>query len=206
VHRAGWGPSVAAAMGFLRAVSADVVYGFTRRVSRLTDAEVPSPGPGDRLQTSQLDAVAHEEYFAPDAFAIQLLGPGYAGRIPAGENWRETQLGAGRVLLEHTDPAPWFDEITLEEALAGESVPRPGVVRRARSDFAPILFVDMTREERERTHAWNMAHPYVRLSEDIVAKVRALPETPYVGHWEVRSCCETAASSRTSSSASQDRS
>jgi CubicO group peptidase (beta-lactamase class C family) len=43
----------------------------------------------------------------------------------------------------------------------------------------------LTREERERTHAWNMAHPYVRLSEDIAAKVRALPETPYVGHWDV---------------------
>jgi hypothetical protein len=167
VHRAGWRPSVAAATEFLRAVSADVVYGFTR------------------LQTSRLDAVAHEERFAPDAFAIQLLGPGYAARIPAGEDWRQTQLGAGRVLLEHTDPAPWFDEITLEEALAGESVPRRGVVERARSDFAPILFAELTREERERTHAWNMAHPYVRLSEDIAAKVRALPETPYVGHWDV---------------------
>ena len=185
VHRAGWRPSVAAATEFLRAVSADVVYGFTRRVSRLTDAEFPNPQSTDRLQTSQLDAVAHEERFAPDAFAIQLLGPGYAARIPIGEDWREIQLGAGRVLLEHTDPAPWFDEITLEEALAGESVPRRGVVERARSDFAPILFAELTREDRERTHAWNMAHPYVRLSEDIVAKVRALPETPYVGHWEV---------------------
>jgi hypothetical protein len=185
VHRAGWRPSVTAATEFLRVVSADAIYAFARRVSRLTDAEVPSPQSTDRLQTSRLDAIAYEERFAPDAFAIQLLGPGYAGRIPAGEDWRETELGAGRVLLEHIDPAPWFDEVTLEEALGGESVPRRGVVQRARSDFAPILFADLTTEERERTHAWNMAHPYVRLSEEIVAKVRALPKTPYVGHWDV---------------------
>ena len=185
VHRAGWRPAVAAATEFLRLVSADVVYGFARRVSRLTDAEVPNPQSTDRLQTSQLDAVAYEERFAPDAFAIQLLGPGHAGRIPAGEDWRETELGAGRVLLEHIDPAPWFDEVTLEEALGGESVPRRGVVQRARADFAPILFAEVTAEERERRHAWNVAHPYVRLSEEIVAKVRALPETPYVGHWDV---------------------
>ena len=185
VHRAGWGPSLAAATQFLRVVSTDAVYGLVRRVSRLTDAEFPSPRSTDRLRTSQLDAVAHEERFAPDAFAVQLLGPGYAGRIPAGEDWRETDVGAGRVLLEHVDPAAWFDEVTLEEALRGESVPRRGVVEHARSDLAPILFADLTTEERERRHAWNVAHPYVRLSEEIVAKVRALPETPYVGHWDV---------------------
>jgi hypothetical protein len=185
VHRAGWRPSVAAATEFLRVVSPDAVYGFARRVSRLTDAEFPNPRSTDRLQTSQLDAVAHEERFAPDAFAIQLLGPGYAGRIPAGEDWRETKLGGGRVLLEHIDPAPWFDEVTLEEALGGESVLRRAVVERARSDFAPILFADLTREQRERIHAWNMAHPYVRLSDEIVAKVHALPKPPYVGHWDV---------------------
>jgi hypothetical protein len=43
----------------------------------------------------------------------------------------------------------------------------------------------VSRKERERTHAWNIAHPYVRLSEEIVTKVHALPETPYVGHWDV---------------------
>ncbi|MFL5930223.1 MAG: hypothetical protein ACJ75P_03110 [Gaiellaceae bacterium] len=185
LHRAGWHPSVAAATELLRVVSADAVYGFARRVSRLADAEVPVRQATDRLQTSPLEAIAHEERFVPDAFPIQLLGPGYAGRIPAGEDWRETELGAGRVLLEHVDPAPWFDEITLEEALAGDSVPRSRVVQRARSDFASILFADLTTEERERAHAWNMAHPYVRLSEEIVAKVRALPTTRYVGHWDV---------------------
>jgi hypothetical protein len=185
LHRAGWRSSVDAAKEFLRGVSADAVYGFVRRVSRVTDAEFADRQSTDRLRTSQLDAIAHEERCAPDAFAIQLLGPRYAGRIPAGEDWRETKLGAGRVLLEHVNPAPWFDEVTLEEALGGESVPRHAVVERARSDFAPILFADLTSEERERTHAWNMAHPYVRLSDEIVAKVHSLPKPPYVGHWDV---------------------
>ena len=185
LHRAGWRPSVAAATEFLRVVSADAVYGFARRVSTPADAEHATPQAIDWLQTSQIDAIAHEERCAPDAFAIQLLGPGYAGRIPAGERWRSTKLAAGRVLLEHTDPAPWFDELTIEEAFGGESVPRRAVVERARSDFAAILFTDLTSEQRERQHAWNTAHPYVRLSEEIVAKVHALPTTPYVGHWDV---------------------
>ena len=39
MHRAGWRLSLAT--DFLRVVSANAVYGFARRVSRLTDAEVP---------------------------------------------------------------------------------------------------------------------------------------------------------------------
>ena len=186
VYRVGWRPSVAAATEFLRNVSADSVYGCVRRVSRAEDAEFANPPPSsERLQSSQLDAVAYEEQLAPDAFAIQLLGPGYAERLPVGEAWRTTELGAGRVLIEHADLAPWFEEVSLEEALRGESVPRSGVVERARSDFASILFAELSSEERERRHAWNIAHPYVRLSDEIVAKVHALPKTPYVGHWDV---------------------
>jgi hypothetical protein len=185
IYRDGWRPSVAGATEFLRDVSPDTVYGFVRRAYRAADAEFPNPRPSDRLQASWLDATAHEDDFAPDAFAIQLLGPGYAARIPAGEAWRGTELGAGRVLGEYTDPAPWFEGLTLEEALSGESVPPSGVVERARSDFAPILFAEASREELEQRHAWNVAHPYVRLSQEMVAKVHALPETPYVGHWDV---------------------
>jgi len=185
IYRDGWRPSVAAAAQFLGDVSADAVYGFVRRASRPEDAEVPNPRPSDRLHGSRLLAIAHEDRFAPDAFAIQLLGHGYAGRIPVGEDWRTTELGAGRVLLDCTDPAPWFEGLTLEEALRGGSVPPSGVLERARSDLAPILFTEVPWEELERRHAWNVAHPYVRLSEEIVAKVHALPETPYVGHWDV---------------------
>jgi hypothetical protein len=162
---------------FLRLVGDDVVYGFVRRV--------PPSGARERLRRSWLDATAHEDHLVPDAFPIQLLGPGYAGRVPAGDDWRATALSEDRVLLEHVDPAAWFDELTLEEALAGESMPRQVVVERARASFTDLLFQDITDEERSRTRAWRMAHPEVRLSDDIVAKVHALPQTPYVGHWDV---------------------
>jgi hypothetical protein len=145
LHRAGWHPSRAAAVDFLRLVGDDVVYGFVRRV--------PPSGAHERLRRSRLDATAHEDHLVPDAFPIQLLGPGYAGRVPAGDDWRATALSEDRVLLEHVDPAAWFDELTLEEALAGESMPRHVVVERARASFTDLLFQDITDEERSRTRA-----------------------------------------------------
>jgi hypothetical protein len=106
-------------------------------------------------------------------------------RLPAGDHWRATRLGEDRVLLAHADLAAWFDEVTLEQALAGDSVPREAVRERARASFVDLLFQDITDDERRRRHAWEMAHPYVRLPDHIVAKVHALPHTPYVGHWDV---------------------
>lgn len=185
LHRAGWRPSVAAVTEFVRLVSVEAVYGFVRRVAALSEAEFASPSATDWLRRSSLDAIAHEEHRAPDAYPIQLLGPRYAGRIPGGGDWRATELAGGRVLLEHLDLAAWFDEVTIEQALRGESVPGRAVVERARASFAPILFADATKEERQRQHEWSIAHPHVRLPEQIVAKVHALPETPYVGHWDV---------------------
>ena len=137
LHRAGWRPSVAAVTELVELVSGDAVYGFVRRVPALTDAEFASPRSTDWLRRSSLEAIAHEEHRAPDAYAIQLLGPGYAGRIPGGADWRATDLTAGRVLLEHVDPAAWFDELTLEQAFRGESIPTAAVVERARASFAP---------------------------------------------------------------------
>ena len=185
IHREGWRPSVAAATRFLRDASDDAVYGFVRRLPDARDAEFPHPRPSDRLQTSHLEAAAHEDEFAPEAFAIQLLSPGHAERFPSSDSWRVTVLGAGRILLQHDAPGPWFDELTLEEALAGETIPRHQAAREARAELAPILFNELTREDRERRHAWNMAHPYIRLPDEIVMKVHALPETPYVRHWNV---------------------
>ena len=183
VHRAGWRPSVRAATQLLRLVSEDAVYGFVRRVSSLASTEFAWLST-DRLQSLSLVA-AHEERFAPDAFAIQLLGPGYEARIPTRARWRKTELVAGRVLLEHIEPAPWFDELTLEEAVAGESVPRRAVIAAARADLAPILFADLTGQQHAQRHAWRVAHPYIRLSDEIVAQVRALRAPPFVDHWDV---------------------
>ena len=177
LHRAGWRPSVTAATDFLRLVSDDAVYARVRRV--------PSSGERERLRRSRFDAFAHEDHLVPDAFAVQLLGPGYVGRVPVGDEWRATPVGEGRVLLEHVDPAAWFDEVTLEEALRGDAIPRHAVVERARASFGDLLFQDVTDDERDRQRAWSMVHPAVRLSDDIVAKVHALPQTPYIRCWDI---------------------
>lgn len=183
LHRAGWRPSVAAAAALVRHLSADAVYAHVRRVASILDAHTDLHP--DRLPTSWFDATAHEERLVPDAFGIQLLGQGHAGRIPAGEDWRRSDLGGGRVMLEHADPAAWFGELTLEQAMRGESIPSARLLERARASFGPLLFEEIAKEERARMIAWEMEHPHVRLSEDIVAKVHALPPTPYVGHWDV---------------------
>jgi hypothetical protein len=177
LHRVGWRRPVGSINELLRRVSPDAVYASVRRTG--------PHAPGDRPLGSSIEAFAYEERAAPDAFPVQLLGPGYAGRVPSGEDWRATDLGADRVLLEHVDPAAWFDEITLEAALRGERIPSHEVVERARASFAEILFQAVTDEERDRKLTWDIAHPQVRLPEEIVEKVHALPETRCVGHWDV---------------------
>jgi hypothetical protein len=88
---------------------------------------------------------AFEDEYAPDAFAIQLLGPGYKGRIPTGESWRQTSRSTDRVVVEHADLARWFEApfgpFGGASAAGGRPEP-PDVLRDARHDFAPILFTD----------------------------------------------------------------
>jgi len=183
LHRAGWNRSVNAVTAFMRAASADTVYGFIRRTTAGTN---PDPELGDRLYRNRsLDAAAHEDHYAPDAYAVQLLGPSYAGRIPTGADWTTTELDAGRVLVEHNAPDAWFEEPTLEQAVYGERMPTDATREQARADFKPILFTPPTREQRDRRREWENAHPPVELPEDIVVKVRSLPPTPFIGHWRV---------------------
>ena len=184
LHRAGWQHPVAAAIEFACLVAADAVYAYVQRNPDRGEAE-SGDAETDRLRGSTLDAIAHEERLAPDAFAIQLLGPGYGGRIPGGDAWHATPLPQERVLLEQVELGPWFDELSIDEAWDGESLPRRTALERARADLASILFSPIAKEERERWRAWELAHPDVRLAEDIVAKVHALPTQPYVGHWDV---------------------
>jgi len=185
LHAAGWRPSVDACRGFLQSVSDDIVYGRVRQAHQLRDAEAGYRERKERLGSARMDATAHEDHGVPDAFAIQVLGPGYSGRLPSGTDWRFTDLGKERMLVVHCEPAPWFDELTLAEAFEGESIPRRIVLERARSEFDALLLPPYTDEERERERAWGLAHPYVRLSDALVAKVHALPTTPFVDHWDV---------------------
>ena len=95
-------------------------------------------------------AWAFEDERAPDAFALQLLGPGYAGRVPASRVYRAETL-AGVTLLEHVDPASWFDVPIVPPEThwtrIGEVVPPP-VLAEARAALAPILF-DGTQGSRD---------------------------------------------------------
>jgi hypothetical protein len=86
-----------------------------------------------------------EDTHIPDAFAIQLLGPGHAGRVQPTSSWRQTQLENGAVILEHTDLPAWFD--TPFAPFGGMNHPSqafepPEVLARAREDLKPVLFRD----------------------------------------------------------------
>lgn len=65
----------------------------------------------------------------PDAFGLQLLGPGHLARFAESPRWTIIPLSGGRALVEHTDAEAWF---------AGPR-PRPDVVRAARGDFAKLM-------------------------------------------------------------------
>jgi hypothetical protein len=85
---------------------------------------------------------AFEDLYAPDAFGVQLLGPGYAGRLPESANWREERVGSASVLLEHVDLSEWFDApfVPRGQLLAPADQPEPpAVLAQARIELAPIL-------------------------------------------------------------------
>jgi hypothetical protein len=175
LHRSGWRPTVAAVTEFLASVSAELVYARVRREYDIHRAESPETVGADRLRAYHWDAIPYEDHLAPDAYAVQLLGPGYQGRLPKGDEWNTTELPAGRVLLEHADPARWFDEITLQDAIRGEPVPSRALLARARESTAPMLFPDVPYVPpkcREPTR------PRVWLPQSIVTKVQRLPPSP----------------------------
>jgi hypothetical protein len=195
LHRSGWRPAVADVTELLTSMSADLVYVRVRRENDIHRAESPETRQADRPRAYYHEAIPCEDHLAPDAYAIQLLGPGYQGRLPDGEECRTTQLPGGRALLEHADPAGWFDEVSHEAAIRGESVPSRALLTRARESMAPILFPEVPyehpgRPQPTRTSVW--------LPQSIVTKARCCPRRPPAGS---RSCSTTAAWSRRLNSA-----
>ena len=152
-------------------VAADLVYARVRRENDPHRAESPETHQADRPRHYYLDAIAYEDHLAPDAYAVQLLGPGYRERLPDGGEWRTTELPGRRVLLEHADPAGWFDEIRLEAAIRGRSVPSSALRAQARASIAPILFPDVEYTDGERP---GRARADVWLPQSIVMKTEAL--------------------------------
>jgi hypothetical protein len=145
-----WRDALDGLTGVLMASADSVAYGLIKHGSAVAQAvndhslsydwppraDLP---PGDH-QMSRV--YAFEDTYAPDAFAIQLLGPGYAGRVPSGPRWRQDTAGNHSVLLRHEDPDAWFDTEFVEygsdftRALRAQP---PEVLVRAREDLAPIL-------------------------------------------------------------------
>lgn len=135
----------------MQAAAPWAVYGFVKRGSKRLGAQLGTSLSDDWVPVLHRNAanslgVAFEDKLAPDAFGMQLLGPGYAGRIPGGPEWRQEAVAPRGVILEHTDPEAWFGR--LFAPFGGHPVPPtdpaeiPEVVSRARSTFTSILFTD----------------------------------------------------------------
>jgi hypothetical protein len=131
------------------------VYGFVKRGSNRPAAELATSlaqdwPPVPHSDPYTLGSQPFEDEFAPDAFGVQLLGPGYAGRVPDRPSWRQEPVGPDAVILEHVDPEAWFARPFVE--FGGRRSPTlpplppvPDVLARAREDLAPILFTDDVR-------------------------------------------------------------
>jgi hypothetical protein len=145
-----WAPAHGALLGELRAASAWASYGLIKRGRR-----VPSVGhsltydwvPAFHHGSYNLRHFVYEDVLAPDAFGAQLLGAGYAGRVPDGEDWERVELAEDAVLLLHRVPAAWFAEplppiTTHDSLLRNPSYPTPEVIVKAREDLAAILITD----------------------------------------------------------------
>ena len=147
-----WQPALESLKDVCRSAASWAVYAFVKRGSRRLDAELGSlfvdwvPIP-HRSANSRL-ADAFEDRLVPDAFGVQLLGRGYVGRVAGGPDWDHAGAGASAVLVEHRDPAGWFDGGLVPfgghplVSLLERTVPIPELVSRAREDFRPILFTD----------------------------------------------------------------
>lgn len=86
---------------------------------------------------------AFEDLYAPDAFGIQLLGPGYVDRIPESTTWRTQPAGENAVLLEHVDLPPWLDAPFVpfgQRPRNPDELQPPAVLTQARYELASILY------------------------------------------------------------------
>lgn len=152
LEHAGWRSSFRALEDWMGSSASWAVYGFLKRGSRRSTAELGTSLSDDwptvpHFSANSLLGQAFEDEWAPDAFGAQLLGPGYAGRLPEGPDWTHAPTGFEGVIIEHVDPESWFDGRLVP--LGGRRLstdaatePVPTVLERARADFAEILFRD----------------------------------------------------------------
>jgi len=142
IHRQGWAAVVPELTDLVRVTSRDLVYAFVKRGTFPQVAEAGTLRDRDEPPPTGLSQLAQpfEDAYVPDAFGIQLLGPGFAERIPTGPDWVQTRLDGDRVLLEHRDLDAWLRGPRLEDALRGIEPPHADLLAAARADFDSILF------------------------------------------------------------------
>jgi hypothetical protein len=144
-----WRESLGELTALLRDHADLFAYGYARRGWMVTEALLGNSlshdwphRAGSQPRGAGFTRQAFEDLYAPDAFGVQLLGPGYAGRLPESANWREERVGSASVLLEHVDLSEWFDApfVPRGQLLAPADQPEPpAVLAQARIELAPIL-------------------------------------------------------------------
>jgi hypothetical protein len=145
--RGEWARVHGALLDELRVAADWASYGLIKRgrqVSQVGHSLRDDWVPAFHFGSHNLDHFIYEDVLAPDAFGAQLLGAGYAARVPDGEDWERLELADDAVLLLHRDPAAWFAEplppISPEDGrLRNPSPPTPEVILEAREDLAAIL-------------------------------------------------------------------
>jgi hypothetical protein len=142
-----WLPALAELTGLLREHAELLVYGYIRRGWAVQDALLDPSLPHDWPTRPDYEPrgigfarQAFEDVYAPDAFGVQLLGPGYAGRVPQVPAWRPERASDASILLEHADLPEWFDAPFVPFRSRAHHVEPPPLLARARVELEPILY------------------------------------------------------------------
>jgi hypothetical protein len=145
-----WREAVADVKEFMVEHLDDLSYGLVKHGSWMSAAILRSSLmydwptlPGVRSNLGE----AWEDQYAPRPFAVQLLGPGFADRLPDHPDWRITPLRDGFVFLEHRRPDRWF-EIPFAPFGGCRNLqsppldPPPGVFTEALEDLSALLITE----------------------------------------------------------------
>jgi hypothetical protein len=145
-----WQRPLAELTALLRDHADLLAYGYVRRGWAVTEALLGNSLPFDwpyradhQPRGAGFTHQAFDDVYAPDAFALQLLGPGYAGRLPDSEAWLAEPAGSAAALLEHVDQAAWFGAPFIpfgQRPRHPDQAPVPAVLAEAREALAPILY------------------------------------------------------------------
>ena len=169
---AGWERSVASLSAWISKNAASIAYAHIKGGTDLIAAEACGPDPFAELSHPP-DADAYEDTYAPDVYGIQLLGPRFADRLHLNDDWRQSPLADGKILLEATALDSWFDHPASTDSPRPAGREPPAILAPAREEFADLIFDD---ELASRRRAWLGEHqPKVKLPDSLVTKLDTFP-------------------------------